>query len=262
MPKQEKPEQAAEGREPEDSRYYDWQDDPCGDIAREAVDRLARRMTSGWPRRGHNLIELFCADGYFLETFWQSGFDVTGQDQSAELLEKARSRLKNTADLTQAHPEHLPFDDRSFDYVVCILGMEFAENPPAMVREMFRLATRGVLLAFPSSWSLHGVGRFLGRRRVGQRFFSPISVDAMIRRADESGVGKVSWGSTLLGPGWTWKRPGLSRVNFAAGPLPVGAVSMVRVDFNPPLGASHMLVAGKSRLRRETATSSMGRIGK
>lgn len=239
----------------QDRRYQDWQESPGGGMAREAVEHLARRMTSGWPRRGHNLIELFCADGYFLETFWQSGFDVTGQDENAPLLEKARSRLKNTADFTQAHPAHLPFDDHSFDYVVCLAGMEFAEHPPAMVREMFRLATRGVLLAFPNAWSLHGMGRFLGRRRAGQRFFSPLSVATMVSWADESGVGKSSWGSTLLGPGWTWKRPGLSRVNFAAGPLPMGAIAMVRVDFNPPLGASHLLVAGKSRLRRETATS-------
>jgi hypothetical protein len=217
-------------------------------------------MASGWPRRGHNLLEFFCADGYFLDMFWQSGFDVTGQDQSPNLLSQARQRLKNTADLTQAHPEHLPYDDRSFDYVVCLAGMEFAENPPAMVREMFRLATHGVLLAFPSSWSLHFLGRFLGRRRPGQKFFSPVLISNMIRRADESGRGKSNWSSTLLGPGWTWGCQRLTRVNLFTCPLPLGAVSMVRVDFDPPLGASsRILVAGKSRLRREAATSGWGR---
>lgn len=244
-----------------DGRYAERRAAPGDEVVRAALEKLIRRMTSGWPRRGHNLLEFYCAEGYFLEMFWQSGFDVTGQDQSARLLSLARERLKNTAELTQAHPEKLPFDDRSFDYVACVSGLEFAPDPQALVREMFRLATRGVLLAFPCSWSLHGLGRLLGRR-AGRRFFSPLRVSTLIRRADESGAGKTSWTSILLGPAWTWKTPGLNRLNFAAGPLPLGAVTVVRVDFNPPLGSGRLLVAGKRSLRRETAPSSLGRMGR
>lgn len=225
------------------------------------MENLARRMASGWPRRGHKLLEMFCADGYFLEMFWHFGFDVTGHDQSPRLLGMARERLKNTADFALSHPESLPYDDHCFDYVVCLAGLEFAENPQALVSEMFRLATRGVLLAFPSAWSLYALGSCWGRRSGG-KFFSPLRISSMIRRADESGTGKLSWGSTLLGPGWSWEMPRLSRINSASGPLPIGAVNVVRVDFNPPLGSSSILVTGKRSLRRETASSSVGRVSK
>lgn len=233
------------------------------DSAREAMENMARRMTSGWPRRGHNLLEMFCSDGYFLEMFWQSGFDVTGQDQDMDLLTKARKRLKNTADFALSHPESLPYDDRSFDYVVCLVGLESAENPSGLVSEMFRLATRGVLLAFPNAWSLHGLGRFLGRRPAGEKFFSPVRVSSMMRKADKSGVGKSSWASTLHWPGWTWKMPSLRRLNFAVAVPPMGAITMVRVDFNPPLGIStSILVTGKRALRAETVSSGVGRVSK
>lgn len=218
-------------------------------------------MTSGWPRRGHNLLEFFCADGYFLEMFWQSGFDVTGQEEDPELLARSRERMKNAAEFTQAAHQSLPYDDRSFDYVVCLSGLEFAPRPLELAREMFRLATHGVLLAFPCSWSLHGLGSLPGRRRGERRFFSPLQVSSLISQADNSGCGKSAWGGTLYTPAWMWglKTPG--RLNAIHAALPFGAFSMVRVDFNPPLGAGTVLVTGKRRLRREAAASGMGRMG-
>lgn len=244
----------------QDARYVEWQARPWGAASREALTNLTRRMTSGWPRRGRNLLEMFCADGYFLEMFWHSGFDVTGQDQSPNLLGMARSRLKNTADFVLSHPEGLPYDDRSFDYVVCLVGIEAVENTSGLINEMFRLATRGVLLAFPSYWSLHGLGCLIGRRCAGEKFFSPARISSMMRRADNTGTGKASWASSLHGPAWTWAMPRLTGFNYAACPLPLGAINMVRVDFNPPLGSNSILVTGKRALRRQTASSGVGRV--
>lgn len=246
--------------------YAEWQGSPAGDCARQALELLARRMSSGWPRRGHSLLELYCANGYFLEMFWQSGFDVTGQDQSPELLAKSRERLRNAAEFTQANPEQLPYDDGHFDYVVCLAGMDFAEDPPALVKEMFRVAAKGVLLAFPSSWSLHCLGSFIARKRRAQsvnnapkRFYSPLKISTMLNQA---GDGTSNWASALIGPAWSWKLRWMRWLNQVHFPFPFGAISMVRVDLEAPLAGDGLIVGGKRSFKREAATSSLGRMSK
>lgn len=229
---------------------------------RQALEHLSRRMTSCWSRRGHKLLELYCADGYFLEMFWQSGFDVSGQEQDPALLAQARLRLKNTAEFSQARPHTLPYDDRSFDYVVCLTGLATDAEPLDLVGEMFRLATHGVLLAFPCSWSMHGLGRAFRRKAKFQKLFSPLQISSLISQADESGSGKSNWAATLPGPAWAWKSRRLAALNSLILPMPLGALGMVRVDFNPPLGASSILVPGQRSFKRETVPSSFGSMRK
>lgn len=250
---------------PDEAEYGAWQAHPGAKTACRALETLVKHMTSCWPRRGRNLLELCCADGYFLEMFWHSGFDVTGQEHDAYLLSQARTRLKNAAEFTQARPESLPFDDRSFDYAVCLSGLESIDNPEELTKEIFRLATHGVLLAFPCSWSMHGMGRAFGRRQgegTGQKFYSPLHISRLIRNLEESASGKNTWGGILPGPAWSWKHGIFSSLNFMTMPLPLGAIGMVRIDFTPPLGVSGLLVTSQPGLRRETASNSLGPVGK
>ncbi|MDR2893745.1 MAG: class I SAM-dependent methyltransferase [Deltaproteobacteria bacterium] len=146
--------------------YDVWYDSPRGGFALDAQQLLLRRMIAGWPRRGHNLLELFCASGRFLESFWEAGFDVTGQEQNQELALLARKRLGRRVDISLNNPEQLPFEDHSFDYVVCLNGLEFAENPAAVLREAGRLASRGLLVGFPNAWSLRGICARMGQRNA------------------------------------------------------------------------------------------------
>lgn len=240
--------------------YAKGQARPGGDAVRAAIEGLARRSSSVWPRRGHNLLEFCCADGYYLEMFWRSGFDVTGQEQSPNLLCLARDRLKNAAEFVQVNPVSLPFDDRSFDYVACLSGLEFVDDPVAMLREMFRLATRGILLAFPCSWSFFALGSLLSKKGRQRKFFSPLQISSMLSQAEESVCGKKYWSGTLTGPAWSWSIKSLESLNLAAVPLPLGTIGMVRIDFNPPLGMTKILVSSKRSFKRETAVSGLGRV--
>jgi len=221
-------------------RYEHWHRSASGRLALLAQETLVRRMISGWPRRGRKLLELFCGSGHFLEFFWQAGFDVTGQDREAKLLERARIRLKQTADFTLGHPEHLPYDDGMFDYVVCLNGLEFCDRPPALLAEMSRLASVGILLGFPSAWSWHGLGKALcpDRKSPGfQRAFSPRQVRRWLREIDQESP--LRWAANLAGPACTWAKPGLLRqLNLISIPLPMGAFSLVRLNLAPGLAGT------------------------
>lgn len=257
---------------PEDMRYENWYQSGSGSFALLAQEAMVRRMTSGWPRRGHNLLELFCGAGHFLESFWQSGFDVTGQERSPYLLEKAQERLHGRAEFTQGSPEHLPYDDGSFDYVVCLNGLEFCQNPDAVLEEMFRLASLGVLLSFPSRWSWHYLGYWLSQKKRSRQgntgagdgfnnFISPWRVQGCLRRFLPE-AGSIMWGANMLGPRWSWRMNSfLGRLNLLAVPLPLGAVSLVRVNLAPALAGNQMLI-NKPALAPEAAASGLGRVSK
>lgn len=259
---------------PGDMRYEEWYRTDAGRFALLAQEAMVRRMTFGWPRRGHNLLEICCGSGHFLAGFWQSGFDVTGQEQSPYLLGKARERLQCRADFTQGNPEHLPYDDNSFDYVVCLNGLEFSPQPLAMLEEMFRLASLGVLLAFPSSWSWHYLGYFLAgkikRRKKAEtdsasgfsNFISPWKVQGSLRKFLPD-AGSINWGANLLGPRFSWKIDSfLGRLNLLAVPFPLGATSLVRINLLPALAGNQMLISNKPTLASEAAAGGMGRVSK
>lgn len=84
---------------------------------------------------------------------------VTGIDVSPGMLAEARRRLADagrTATLLEVDAQRLPFDDASFDTVVCALALCSIPDPAAAIREMRRvLVPGGTLLLLDhvaSSW--------------------------------------------------------------------------------------------------------------
>lgn len=255
------------------------EDSGCGRLCGKTPDCFAlaaqlsavRKMTAGWPRRGHKLLELYCGEGIFLEAFWQYGFDVTGQEQNALLLAKARSRLKHTAELTQSHPERLPFDDKHFDYVICLRGLECVEEPRALLEELFRVASLGVLLGFPSSWSLRGLGRIFCSGQKGAQPFCPGARRAIAPPRLRSWLpenvraGKIRWAAALLGPACTWaprRLRGLwERLNFMTLPLPVGAFSLARIDLTPAEAGAQIIIKARHPLAGSAPAGGLSKSG-
>ncbi|MCL1889062.1 MAG: class I SAM-dependent methyltransferase [Desulfovibrionaceae bacterium] len=228
-----------------------------GAFALEARESLARKMTSGWPRRGRKLLEIHCGDGYFLEAFWQSGFDVTGQERDPGLLEKARRRLKQAAEFTLGHEEHLPYDDGAFDYVICLNGLAFAPDPQDLLDEMFRLATAGILLAFPSAWSCHGLGQNFSPK-ASEKPVSPWKIYRRLRALAPEG--RPRWAANLLGPSASWRGEGiLARLNRMSIPLPLGAFSLVRLDLPAAQAGNPLFIRSSRSLAREAAANGLSR---
>ena len=76
------------GWDPE--RYEAWFDTPEGRFALDREAHLLQAVLAGWPRRGHKLLEVGCGTGLFLEMLYQMGFDITGMDNSTEMIMAAR----------------------------------------------------------------------------------------------------------------------------------------------------------------------------
>jgi SAM-dependent methyltransferase len=84
------------------------------------------------------LLEVACGKGGFLKQAAALGFDVSGIDISDVALEAAALNIPQ-ADLRLSAAEDLPFDERSFDYVVCLGSLEHFLDPAAAAAEMSRV---------------------------------------------------------------------------------------------------------------------------
>ena len=87
---------------------------------------------------------------------------VTGVDLAENLLELARNKAKqrglNNVTFQKGDLSQLPFDDNSFDAVVCVFGIFFVPDMQAGLRELNRVARNGGTVAI-TTW--------------GPRFFEP-----------------------------------------------------------------------------------------
>lgn len=90
---------------------------------------------------------------------YRSGTSVTGIELSPAMLAIARERatdLGRAVELREGDAELLPFDDASFDTVVCALSLCTIPDPAIAIAEMYRvLAPGGALLLvdhIASSW--------------------------------------------------------------------------------------------------------------
>jgi ubiquinone/menaquinone biosynthesis C-methylase UbiE len=103
--------------------------------------------------------------------YYPAGATVTGIELSPAMLAIARQRatdLGRDVALGEADAEHLPFDDASFDTVVCALALCTIPSPAAAIGEMRRvLAPGGRLLLLDhtgSTWPPLYAAQWLAER--------------------------------------------------------------------------------------------------
>jgi ubiquinone biosynthesis O-methyltransferase len=120
--------------------YDAWYQTPlgslCGRLEKEAVLRLADVK----PRE--RVLDIGCGTGFFTLELARQGAQVTGVDSSAKMLEMAETnagRENLPASFHQANADDLPFAAQSFDLVVSVTVLCFAERPDLILREAHRL---------------------------------------------------------------------------------------------------------------------------
>lgn len=216
-------------------RYDQWAKTPQGSFALQQEEKLLQGLLAPWPRRKQKLLDIGCGTGLFLEFFWSCGFDVTGIDKSPHMVSAAREKMGNHVDLHAGVAEHLPFDDREFDYGSLMTVLEFADDPEQALREANRVVRKGLLIAFLNRTSLYACATRFGRdsslRRA--RWFSWMEFRRMI--AKNIPAGRVESRSILCGPPCTWSKVfGLRHLNSVPLFPWMGAISMVRIDLMTP----------------------------
>lgn len=90
---------------------------------------------------GSRVLDVGCGTGAQLEHYVAAGCEVSGVDLSPAMLERAKRRLGDAADLRLADATDLPYDDHQFDVVVTSLMLHelSTEARGAVLREMARV---------------------------------------------------------------------------------------------------------------------------
>jgi ubiquinone/menaquinone biosynthesis C-methylase UbiE len=124
------------------------------DRAAPAYDRQIRLYERIWfpggrewlAARAHGrVLEVAIGTGRNL-AFYGPGAQLSGVELSPAMLEVARRRaaeLGRQVDLREGDAERLPYDDASFDTVVCALSLCTIPDPPRALAEMHRVLVPG-----------------------------------------------------------------------------------------------------------------------
>ncbi|MEK6320329.1 MAG: class I SAM-dependent methyltransferase [Acidobacteriota bacterium] len=171
--------------------------------------RLAGLLDSYLPLQGNGLrlLDVGCGTGHHMVSLREQGFKVAGVDGSAEMLDQARANNPGS-EIRQADVESIPFDDASFDFVLCIEVLRYLPDSEPCIREMARvLKPGGVCLATAAPvLNLNGywlVNRLANLIRVGdlvrlKQFFA--TSGGLRRQFVEAGFVQPKVSGVYLGP--------------------------------------------------------------
>ncbi len=120
-----------------------------GRQARKLYDKVAIKIE----HFNHGFIlDLGCGNGNLLEKFKKYKSKLYGADISSEMIKYARERLGNYAELIIADSESLPWQDNSFDIIVCTLSFHHYPNPGKSLNEMKRVLRKNGHIIIAEAW--------------------------------------------------------------------------------------------------------------
>lgn len=166
-----------------DRRYWDEQA-PRYDRSMERFDRWFFADSRAWvcSRARGDTLEIAVGTGRNL-ALYPDAVRLTGIDLSPGMLDIARGRareLGREVDLREADAQHLPFEDGSFDTVVCTLGLCSVPDVDAVVAETHRVLRAGGRLLLldhvrpswpPVRWAFRGLQLVVDRFVPGTERF-------------------------------------------------------------------------------------------
>lgn len=169
-----------------------------------------------------SVLEIGCGSGHFTRWMTNLGYEVTGLDSSAAMLEQARSL--NGVRYIAGNATSLPFEDRVFDVSVLIITLEFIDAPMLAIAEAARVAKSGLLLGVINRHSLLGLRRSRSGRapRTLAKLYTPHELTQLVRSTPTNRVLTISWKTTL------WPIPFVKQL-----PLPWGGFIGLVVTMSP-----------------------------
>ncbi len=109
--------------------------------------RWRRFLVARLPPDGGHVLDVATGTGLVAQVLLDRGFRVTALDQSAEMLDLARTRLAGRAIVVRGHADELPFETGSFDHLTVTYLLRYVDDPSATMRELARVVRPGGTLA-------------------------------------------------------------------------------------------------------------------
>jgi ubiquinone/menaquinone biosynthesis C-methylase UbiE len=141
-------------------RYYESSHPIVRWIERRRLETL-RRFAAARPN--DRILEVGVGGGHVLAKF--PDHKRTGIDLSPTMLGRARRRLGKDVELLQGSADLLPFEDKTFDVVLCTEVLEHVVDPARVVRELMRVAKPGarVVVSIPNEAIIDRAKRMIRR---------------------------------------------------------------------------------------------------
>jgi demethylmenaquinone methyltransferase / 2-methoxy-6-polyprenyl-1,4-benzoquinol methylase len=121
--------------------------------------RWRRFLVSRLPRDGGHVLDVATGTGLVAAELLRRGFEVTGLDQSPEMLAEARPRFGHRVELVEASAESLPFPDRAVDHLTFTYLLRYVADPGAALVELARVVRPGGIVASLEFGVPEGVAR-------------------------------------------------------------------------------------------------------
>jgi len=141
-------------------------------IAHEAIhETIESILTNG---SGGRLLDVPAGEGALARRLARIGYQVSCADLYPEIFKADEFEIKQ-ADLDG----RLPYEDASFDYLVCVEGLEHIENPANAIREFSRLVKTGGTLVMSVPNIMNIEERFKWLISGYTSHFKPLTAEAL-----------------------------------------------------------------------------------
>jgi ubiquinone/menaquinone biosynthesis C-methylase UbiE len=142
----------------------------------ETVENILKNESRGL------ILDVPAGEGALAVRLKNLGFDVRCSDLYTEIF-----KLPDTEIRRGNLDERLPFDDNSFDYIVCVEGLEHIENPANAMREFARmLKNNGTLIvSVPNIMNIEERLKWLFNGYTSH--FKPLSTETLAKISKEFG---------------------------------------------------------------------------
>ncbi len=126
------------------STYDDWYETKIGSFVNRIETNAMLKLLI--PSPGMHILDVGCGTGVFSFSLADFGYQVTGIDQSGEMLRMARLKSQNKPYSIRFKKDdalNLSFPDESFDAVVSLVALEFVSDARKMMGEAYRVVKHG-----------------------------------------------------------------------------------------------------------------------
>lgn len=128
-----------------------------GQVTRQAMNPL---LDAAGVSEGMRVLDIATGPGYGAAFAAKRGARAIGLDFSEAMIREARSNFQGV-DYQIGDGENLPFNDGSFDCVICPFGILHMPEPEKAITEAFRVLVNGGRYAF-AVWSTPKTHQFFG----------------------------------------------------------------------------------------------------